>query len=360
MMNAYDQAVFLQKALHNLPEASGQEQKTKAVLMGFLNGVQGLTVVDKGAWFYAVHREGNTVPSVGFRAEMDAIADENGQIYHGCGHDGHCAIVAALAAWTAGKTLGKNVYFVFQHAEETGEGAKACAELFGEENVDALFGFHNTPGYPEGTVLLLPHTVACASRGLTLRFSGKQSHAADPNAGNNPIFPMSEFFSKWQELTDASAFDGMVLATPIYMNAGSHTFGVAAGSGEIGLTLRSWYNSDLEKLEQKLVNYATELAEQYGVLLTHETHDVFYATVNDPKIFRRCETAIQKAGLSAMTLSEPFRSSDDFGRFCSFVRTCYIGIGSGEQAAPLHTPGYQWNNAVTDTALKLFQTIILN
>ena len=57
MMNAYDQAVFLQKALHNLPEASGQEQKTKAVLMEFLKGVQGLTVVDKGAWFYAVHRE---------------------------------------------------------------------------------------------------------------------------------------------------------------------------------------------------------------------------------------------------------------------------------------------------------------
>lgn len=360
MIDANDQAVFLQKVLHNMPEASGCEAKTKAVLMEFLSGFQDLQVVDKGKWFYAVHKEGNYVPSVAFRAEMDAMVDENGTPYHGCGHDGHCAIIAALAAWTSKKTLGKNVYFLFQHAEETGEGAEECAALFREESIDALYGFHNNPGYPAGAVLLLPNTVACASRGLTLRFHGKQTHAADPDGGNNPIFPMAEFFSQWQALTDATSFDGMVLATPVYMNAGSHAFGVAAGSGEIGLTLRSWYNADLEKLEQSILAWADALAQKNGVLLTHETRDVFYATVNDPKLFRKCETAIGKAGLTAMSLSEPFRSSDDFGRYCSQVRTCYVGIGSGETANPLHTPQYQWNHAVTETALKLFQTIILN
>jgi len=193
---------------------------------------------------------------------------------------------------------------------------------------------------------------------LTLQFEGKQAHAADPDAGNNPIFPMAEFFSKWKELTDPESFDGMVLATPICINAGSHAFGVAAGSGEIGLTLRSWYNSDLQKLEQDLIAWAAELAQKAGVQLKHTIQDVFYATVNDPKIFRKCETAVHKAGLASMTLREPFRWSDDFGRYCSHVRTCYFGIGSGENAQPLHTPQYQWNNAVTETALKLFQTII--
>ncbi len=359
-MDAYEQAVFLQKVLHNLPEASGSEAKTKSVLMEFLSGVQDLQVVDKGKWFYAVHKEGSYVPSVAFRAEMDAMVDGDGQTYHGCGHDGHAAIVAALAAWTSEKTLGKNVYFLFQHAEETGEGAQECMELFHEESIDALYGFHNYPGFPEGAVLLLPNTVACASRGLVLQFHGKQTHAAEPNAGNNPIFPMAEFFSRWEELTNPTSFDGMVLATPIYMTAGSHAFGVAAGSGEIGLTLRSWYNSDLQRLEQSIIAWAVELAQKNDVTLTHKTQDVFYATVNDPKLFRRCETAIQKAGLAGIPLSEPFRSSDDFGRYCSQVRTCYIGIGSGENAEPLHTPQYQWNNAVTETALKLFQTIILN
>lgn len=360
MMDAIDQAVFLQKVLHNLPEPSGCEVKTKAVLVEFLSGVQGLQIVDKGKWFYAVHKEGNCIPSIAFRAEMDAMVDENGQAYHGCGHDGHAAIIAALAAWTSQKTLGKNVYFLFQHAEETGEGAQECIELFQNEKIDALYGFHNNPGYPAGTVLLLPHTVACASRGLTLQFHGKQAHAADPNAGSNPIFPMAEFFSKWKELTNPASFDGMVLATPIYMTAGRDAFGVAAGNGKIGLTLRSWYNSDLEKMEQNIIACAEEIAENAGIRLTHKTHDIFYATVNDPKIYRKCEVAVQKANIEAVTLSDPFRSSDDFGRYCSHVRTCYIGIGSGENAHPLHTPQYQWNNAVTETALKLFQTIILN
>ena len=215
MMDAMDQAVFLQKVLHNLPEPSGCEVKTKAVLLEFLSGVQGLQIVDKGKWFYAVHKEGNCIPSIAFRAEMDAMVDENGQTYHGCGHDGHAAIIAALAAWTSQKTLGKNVYFLFQHAEETGEGAKDCLELFENESIDALYGFHNCPGYPVGTVLLLPNTVSCASRGLVLEFTGKQAHAAYPQKGNNPIFPMAEFFSKWEQLTDPNNFEGMILATPI-------------------------------------------------------------------------------------------------------------------------------------------------
>lgn len=360
MTDAFEQAVFLQKVLHNLPEASGCEVKTKAVLMDFFKGFPDLQVVDKGKWLYAVHREGPCVPSVAFRAEMDAMTSADGHTYHGCGHDGHTAIVAALAAWTSGKTLGKNVYFLFQHAEETGEGAKDCLELFEQENIDALYGFHNCPGYPEGTVLWLPNTVACASRGLVLEFTGKQAHAAYPQEGNNPVFPMAEFFSKWEQLTAPEGFDGMVLATPIYVTAGSEAFGVAAGSGKIGLTLRSWFNADLEKLEQNLLDWAQSLADKAGVTLTHKTQDVFYATVNDPKIFRKCQQAAQKAGLAQAMLSEPFRWSDDFGRFCAKVRTCYFGIGGGENANALHTPQYSWNNAVTETALKLFQTIIMN
>jgi len=359
-MEAYEQAVFLQKVLHNLPEASGCEHKTKAVLMEFLSGFQDLQVVDLGKWFYAVHMEGASVPSIAFRAEMDAMVDENGQTYHGCGHDGHAAIVAALAAWTSQKTLGKNVYFLFQHAEETGEGAQECQKLFHSENIDALYGFHNYPGYPAGAVLLLPNTVACASRGVVLEFHGTQAHAADPNAGKNPIFPMAEFFARWEELTDPASYDGMIMATPIYMTAGSHAFGVAAGNGEIGLTLRSWYNDDLQKLEDRLIAWANQLAEKAGIRFTHKTQDVYYAIVNDPKRYRRCETAARKLGLQTVMLPEPIRSSDDFGRYCSHVRTCFIGIGSGEDAQPLHTPQYQWNNAVTETALKLFQTIILN
>lgn len=358
MTDAYEQAVFLQKVLHNLPETSGGEQKTKAVLLEFLKAVPNLQVVDKGNWLYAVHREGPCVPSVAFRAEMDAMTSYDGHTYHGCGHDGHAAVIAALAAWTGGKTLGKNVYFLFQHAEETGEGAKECLELFEQENIDALYGFHNCPGYPEGAVLLLPNTVACASRGLVLEFAGRQAHAAYPDEGCNPVFPMAEFFNHWEDITDPEQFDAMAFATPIYVNAGSEAFGVAAGSGQIGLTLRSWYNADLKKLEQALIERAEALGQKAGITVTHRTQDVFYATVNDPKIFRKCQQAAQKAGLTSVMLSEPFRWSDDFGRFCSVARTCYIGIGSGENAAALHTPQYSWNNAVTETALNLFKTII--
>lgn len=42
----------------------------------------------------------------------------------------------------------------FQHAEETGDGAKECAVLVTEEGIEEVYGYHNQPGYPVGEVIV--------------------------------------------------------------------------------------------------------------------------------------------------------------------------------------------------------------
>ena len=49
-------AIELRHTLHQYPELSCEEQDTKARLMAFLQEHTHLEVVDRGAWFYAVHR----------------------------------------------------------------------------------------------------------------------------------------------------------------------------------------------------------------------------------------------------------------------------------------------------------------
>ena len=194
MEKTFDAAKKLREALHLIPEPSGQEVKTRTALMEYLKSSSDLEIHDCGKWFYAAHREGENLPSIAFRADMDAVSGTDG-LYHGCGHDGHCSVMASLAAWTSGKSFGKNIFFLFQHAEETGDGGSECLPFFDMEKIDAIFGFHNCPGFPAGSVLMLNDTFACASKGLILAFSGTQSHAAYPENGVNPIFPMSAFFS---------------------------------------------------------------------------------------------------------------------------------------------------------------------
>ena len=348
----------LQKHLHTIPELSGCETETKKALIDFLKQESDLEIIDCGKWFYAAHREEGAEEGMAFRADMDAVTGADSRPYHGCGHDGHSSVMAALAAWTTGKRFGKNLFFLFQHAEETGTGAAECCAIFEKEKIGAIYGFHNCPGFPAGSVLLLHDTFACASMGLILSFEGSQSHAAHPENGKNPVFPMAAFFSRWAALTDPKQFSGLTMATPVGLNAGSRSFGVAAGSGEIDLTLRAWVDADLQKLASRVVDTAAALAGEAGIAFHSVQQDVFPATVNAPQLYETLENAAIRAGLPCLTPPEPFRWSEDFGHYGARCPAFFCGIGGGENAADLHTPDYRWNEAVTDAALRLFSALI--
>ena len=358
MKGALEKALALQRKLHAIPEASGCEVETKKTLIAFLRAESDLEIIDCGKWFYAAHREAGAKTGVALRADMDAVMGADAKPYHGCGHDGHASVMAALAASIKGETLGKNLFFLFQHAEETGAGGGECCALFDRERIDAIYGFHNCPGFPAGSVLLLRDTFACASMGLILSFEGSQSHAAYPENGTNPVFPMAAFFSRWEALTDPGQFSGLAMATPVGLSAGSRSFGVAAGSGEIDLTLRAWADADLQKLAARVVDTAAALAGEAGIAFRSEQQDVFPATVNAPQLYETLKSAAIRAGLPCLSPPEPFRWSEDFGHYGARCPAFFCGIGGGENAAGLHTPDYHWNEAVTDAALRLFSALI--
>ena len=355
MSTALDHAFALRGKLHEIPEPSGCEVKTKQLLMQDLQDV--CEIQDCGPWFYAAHREEDASSSICFRADMDAVSGGDGTVFHGCGHDGHMSVVAALAHELAGRKLGKNVFFLFQHAEETGQGALAASEIFNRETIDAIFGFHNCPGFPAGAILFLKDVFACASRGLILSFQGVQSHAAYPENGRNPVFPIAEVLTKLPEIGDPSRYRGMTLITPVGVQAGARAFGVAAGQGEICLTLRAWYDDDLNSLEQAVFDAACRAAKKAGVTVTKAETEVFSATRNDPALLALAQKAAADAGLPVLFPREPFRWSEDFGRYGARTKAFYFGVGGGENAPGLHTPDYQWNDAVTRSALTLLSAI---
>lgn len=352
-MNAFE----IRDVLHKIPEASGCEVKTKAFLMDYLGKVPGLKLCDCGKWFYALHDEG-AAKSIAFRCDMDAVTGADGKPYHGCGHDGHMSVMTELAEWTADRSLGKNVYFIFQHAEESGEGGAECSKLLTEKSIDEAYAFHNCPGFEEGSVLMLKECFACASLGLIIGLQGSQSHAAYPENGRNSVFAITEIFSHWNEFLDPAEYRGMVLATPVEVNAGSRSFGVAAGSGEIGLTLRAWFTEDLKKLKEKVMSLSEDICSRQGIQCSFETVDEFPATENSKDLYQKVVDAAGKADLHIITPDEPFRWSEDFGWYGGKTKAFMLGIGAGRKAAGLHTPEYEWNDQVTLSAVRLFKKVI--
>lgn len=352
----------LRRQLHQIPERSDQEKQTMETLLAFLRAETTLELHPKDGWFYALHREPDATQTIAVRADMDAIENSQGALFHGCGHDGHSAILAGLGLALEGKRWGKNVCLVFQPGEETGTGgARVCNELLKELRPDGILGFHNIPGKPLGTVLLRENTFACASMGLSIQVQGQQSHAAYPEQGRNPAFLLSEVVSRLSELISGITHnepERLLMATVVQMKVGERNFGVSAGTGELSLTLRAYRQEDMEALERDILALIQNGCAQTGMTFQAQRQDVFPDTVNPPAFCARVTELLQKANLPIQTLAEPMRWSEDFGWYLRQLPGMYLGLGAGETHCGLHTDGYEFPDDLLEPAVKTLITLV--
>lgn len=349
-----DSITALRKALHSCPELSGQEVRTKALLMDFLKTHTTLEICPCGDGFYAAYRESDPhLPAIALRADYDALAKPDGTAAHLCGHDGHAAALCGAALMAEGQQFGRNIFFLFQPAEETGAGAEGCLELFGKETVDEIYGAHNLPGWPLGQVTTRPGTFACASRGVTLRFLGKPTHAAYPEHGVSPAPAVGQLLCRLPELSDPAQFGGMTLCTVIGVRMGEKAFGAAAEEAEVWLTLRAEHDRDLKALHDAILSLSARLASEYGLAFSHEVQDVFPATENDPRCARK---VLECCGGS--TLETPMRWSEDFGHYLLRCPGAFFGIGSGMDHPPLHTADYEYPDALLNPTMEAFFSLM--
>ena len=213
-----------------------------------------------------------------------------------------------------------------------------------KEQIGEIYGAHNLPGFPAGAVYTRPGTFACASRGVTLRFSGAPTHAAYPENGRNPALAVGKLLCALPELASPAHFTGMTLCTVIGAERGEKAFGAACAQAEIWLTLRAEHNTDLDALRTAVLGCAKALAQEAELTFFYEEQDVFPATENDEacakKVLALCHGS---------TLEVPMRWSEDFGHYLLRCPGAFFGIGAGEQHAPLHTADYEY----PDTLLAL-------
>ena len=350
------------QALWTLAERSGQERRTQAWIRDFLQTRTDLQVVDRGSWIYARHDE-SAARTVVVRADHDAVPVGQ-EARHLCGHDGHTAALLGLACLLRGRTLGKNVILLFQHAEETGFGAPACCELFALEHLirenTRMIGCHNIPGEPLGTVLLRRGTFACASCGVEIGLTGRPTHAAYPENGLNPTGAAARLALEIPGLAAETAreFDCMALATIVGMRTGDRAFGVAAAEGKLWVTLRAEKAAAFEALNRRVDAAVRREAEAEALGWSLDREDLFPATENDPALLADLERICAEAGLPYKYLDVPFRWSEDFGHYGRYVPACFFGVGSGPETAPLHTEGYCYPDALAPVTAEIFLRLL--
>ena len=375
----------LRHALHRLPELSMRERETKNRLMAFLGEHTELALHDMGHWFYAF-RKGNVPGRIAFRADMDALPvpdeidaanrSQNPGIGHKCGHDGHAAVLCGAAAALSGADSGDTVtevsednagglrrlpdiYFVFQHAEETGEGGQECAAFLKAAGVQEVYAFHNRPGFPKGMIVCRRGITQPASEGLTVRFRGEMSHASEPEKGRNPARAVSEL-ALWTGTRASSRqadAGGLLLCTIVGIRVGTGDFGISPGEGELAVTLRASREADMLTLESEILAEAGRLAARDGLLLEHSVRDYFPATENADACVRRVFLSAEQNGFPAREAEEIWRASEDFGYYTAEIPGAMFYIGCGTDYPALHTTGYDFCDGILPAAVRMFTRI---
>ena len=348
MNKLLEETITLRHELHAIPEASNHEVQTKEHLINFvkehIENISQYELVDCGKWFYVVYKSKNpTQDPIAFRADFDAVTQDSEHVRHLCGHDGHAATLAGFCILINGHALNRDVYFLFQHAEESGEGGKMIAPILAEKHVGEVYAYHNIPGYPVGQILIRPNTFALASTGLRINFDGHVSHAAYPELGANPAFAIGKLLERLEAFNKKEK-DYIEFATVVGISLGNDSFGVSAGNGHLSVTVRSEKEENLHGLVQELKDLSESLAKEYQLEAKFEMVEPFPATYNYPEAIDKITSACKTAHLKYSNLEEPFRWSEDFGYYTKLAKGAMVGVGDGEDSTFLHTDTYHFND----------------
>ncbi|WP_282015375.1 amidohydrolase [Marinifilum flexuosum] len=361
--------IALRHQLHSQPELSNKEYKTAQTIVDFMDEYQPHEIIHLGdtgrAFVFEGAEAGKTTV---FRAELDALPIEEktrlkyASIYngvaHACGHDGHMAILAGLAQQLSENPPRKGkVILLFQPAEEVEQGAKDVLfhPKFADLNPDYMFALHNVPGQETNTILLRRGSFSAASKGMTIRLKGKTSHAAEPEKGRNPAIAISKISRELNDLLNNKAlFTDLTLLTFIYIRMGEQSFGTSAGSGEMGITLRSFENADMKVLTQKSEGIVNRIAAEENLECSIAYHEEFPATVNQDECVDMLQDLAEEHDFSYQYLDKPFKWSEDFGYFSQKYTCGFFGLGAGVDQAALHHPDYDFPDEIIETGLTIF------
>lgn len=332
----------------------------------------------------AVLDTGKAGPTVAFRADIDALpycevteADDNAETegyrsindaVHACGHDGHTAIVLALAERLMAQKdeLCGKIKFLFQPAEEFYFGAESMVAKGHLDDVDVLVTMHialsgeNKP-LPTGT-LALGCDDFLSYRQLDVEFIGRAAHPCGASQeGRNAILAACTATLGIHSI--APHEDGL-----FRVNVGFISGGVAVNTIAPSAKISLEYRGETESIEK----YATERVESmiknaagmYGCDYRITDYGTTATAKSDRKLMDIIREAAEENGLFTKHIFElgNVGGSDDATVMMRQVQShggiaTYIGIGT-DITYPLHNERFDFDESCLEEAVCLCEAVL--
>ncbi|MEJ6021061.1 M20 aminoacylase family protein [Ramlibacter sp. PS4R-6] len=357
----------LRRDLHAHPELGFEEVYTSARVVEALK-VCGVDEIHTGigkTGVVAVVRGKSTQSGrmIGLRADMDALTmtEQNdfawkstkSGMMHGCGHDGHTAMLVGAARYLAEtRNFDGTAVLVFQPGEEGFAGAKAMVDdgLFDRWPVEAIFAMHNWPSMKPGTIGINMGAMMAAADRVTIEVTGKGGHGAHPYLAVDPVLVCAHIITAAQSIVSRNIrpIDSAVVSL-CAINAGDvHAMSVIPGSATIVGTIRTFKTEVQALVERRLQEIASAVALGFGATASVRYERSYPATVNTPdEASFAADVAESLVGPEHVDRDlEPSMGAEDFSFMLQNKPGAYLRLGQGADNCFLHNARYDFNDDV--------------
>ena len=373
----------IRRDIHAHPELSYSEHRTAKIVVDQLTamgievhqsvGVTGVVGVIKGL---------KSGAGIALRADMDALPlQERNQFehrsqyagkMHACGHDGHTATLLCAAGYLAkNRDFSGTVYLIFQPAEEGGAGAKAMINdgLFERFSIDEIYGYHNWPGYPQGSVGIVAGAMMASASVFKIKVVGKGAHAAMPQLGADPLLVACQLVQGLQSIVtrNINPLDSVVLSvTKIHCGDATN---IIADDCVIEGTVRCFSEDVLKAVETRMGRISQDLCLAFDCEGQLDFRRAYPATINHAaQAHYMREVVVNLLGQDKVVDFTPTMGSEDFSFFLQEKPGCYFALGNGDGdhrdllhgmgPCTLHNPSYDFNDALIPIGASLWVRLI--
>ena len=349
---------------HMHPELAYQEVRTSGKVAELLEswGIEVTKGLGKTGVVGVIKGSGDG-PSLGLRADMDALPidemndtpwkSQNAGVMHACGHDGHTTMLLGAAKYLAEtRNFNGTVNLIFQPAEEGYAGAKAMMDdgLFEKFPCDQVYGLHNWPQTPAGSIAAVPGPIMAAADKFDITVRGKGAHGAMPQNGVDPIVIGSQIVTALQSLVSRSKDPIQTAVISITMFHSGAAFNVIPEEALLSGTVRTFNPEVQHMIEAGMKRIAESIASGMGGSADVDFRRGYPATVNhDAQTQLAADVARGIVGPENVRDDvDPTMGGEDFAFMLNEKPGCYLwlGQGGGSSSENVHHPQYDFNDSV--------------
>ncbi len=310
--------------------------------------------------------------TIGFRADMDALnhieasdvtyrSKYEGKM-HGCGHDGHTALLLGLAKLISQNRdkLSCNVVLLFQPGEEGYAGAGRMIEegALQSPNIDRIYGLHVWPTVPKGKIGIRWDYLMAQCFNFYIKVIGKSTHASTPQLGVDAIVAAAELINILQSVITRNVDPHQDALLTLGKIAGGTSHNVIANHVEIEGTLRV-FNSELyDNLTTRIRHVAEGLHLATGADFEIKENAHYPCVFNPRSMVEDFYNLFDSE--DDRVLVEPVMAAEDFAEYQARIPGLFffLGINGGKGGSPLHSNMFDFDEDALLYGLEIFKRIL--